>query len=146
MENVEFTFDHKQQVFAQLITKTMGNPHGRFPLQQEDDGGMVWEFQMPMSQTLAWRLLWEASGGDLTTPAGERMGEERRASILPQNNSYVIFSGDNDYIWSLYQSQGRYYIMRAKGRRYFDLLLRGRFAKSDADAAVYEALRQLYHE
>lgn len=142
MSDIHFDFHEKQQVFSQLLTKTIGIPHGIFPLQQEDDHGCVWEFQFPLSPSVAWRLIWEASGADATSSVED---EEARASILPRSQEYIIFSGDNSHLWSLYQNDGRYYIMRADGKRYFDLLLRGRL-RTDAAAAVYETLRPLYGE
>ncbi len=66
MSDIEFTFHDKQEVFSQLLAKTIGVPHGIFPLQQEDDSGCVWEFQFPLSSSTAWRLLWEASGANAT--------------------------------------------------------------------------------
>lgn len=142
MSDIHFDFTAKQELFSELLNKTMGTPHGTFPLQQEDDSGCVWEFQFPLSKTLAWRLLWEASGTEAPT---NYVDEGVRTSILPRQQEYVIFSGDDNHLWSLYQSNGRYYIMRANGKRYFDLVLRGKLRTSAAHA-VYETLRPIYGE
>lgn len=143
MENVQFTFNDKHQLFAQLLAKTAGIPHGRILTEQEDDNGMVWEFLLPISRQLAGRMLWEAKGNELTTPAAERAEMDHLLSLLPAEDSFIIFSGDGTHLWSLYQTKDRYYVMRADGVRYYQLQTRN-YHQSDAGMAVYDTLRQLY--
>lgn len=144
-----FPFSELHQRFADLLTRTAGNPHGRLPLSQEDDAGSVWEIVMPMSRDIAWRLLWEAMGGDmnvLRTPTGEVAGMSYMDSRLPNVDEFIIFSGDETHIFALYASpnpKGQFYVIRTLGRRFYELQLRGRY-QSDTSRSLYDTMRQLY--
>jgi hypothetical protein len=123
-------------MFAGLLVKTAGVPHGIAAPTQEDDEGNVWSFIAPLRREGAWRLLWDAM-------CGGHSASLHTEALLPGNDQFIIFGGNDTFIWSLYQRDGRFYIMRADGRRYYNLQLRGRY-QSDAALHVYETLHQLY--
>jgi len=132
------TFQEINQAFAQLLTKTVGYPHGTYPYQQEDDSGHLWEYVSSITTKAAAHILRlhrgeDGIGDSDTTP-------------LPRDKEYVIYGGDRTNIEAIYQSDGRYYVIGASGSRYYHRLLRDyrNVSPSDTRKEVYTTLRQLY--
>lgn len=134
-----YVFGEHQQLFASLLTKTYGVPHGRYPTDMEDDAGSVWTFLFPIGHILAKQLVWEASGHEGAVPEASH----HVAPYLPSDNHFLLFSGDKEYLFALFQRQERFYILRAEGKRFYQLQLRGRF-HSEVGSHIYEVLRALY--
>lgn len=124
----------KQEVFIQLLTKTMGVPHGQRPFQQEDDQGALWQIKEHISYLRARDMLWEAIGVD----------DAPTFHLLPRSGEYIIFGGDDTYLNSLYRATNyEYYVLQTDGRRYFNRLLRSQL-RSDAEIAVYQTIQPIY--
>ena len=137
--NTSDPFSRHHQLFAQLLTQTAHTPHGYYPLMQEDDQGSIWQIMMPVSTEIACRLLWEAHGADAKDLA-------QLSDFLPHLEEFTLFGGDDTYLLALWSTAQSYYVIRCEGRRYYDLLLRGKYRHSNStyEQKVYQTLRQLY--